>query len=69
MGFFNFFSKEKKETLDKGLEKTKQGLFDKLKRAVAGRSKIDDDFLDNLEEVFLSMVEKDNMDRKQRAKL
>lgn len=54
MGFFNFFSKEKKETLDKGLEKTKQGLFDKLKRVVAGRSKIDDDFLDNLEEVFIT---------------
>ena len=54
MGFFNFFSKEKKETLDKGLEKTTQGLFDKLKRAVAGRSKIDDDFLDNLEEVFIT---------------
>lgn len=54
MGFFNFFSKEKKETLDKGLEKTKQGLFDKLKRAVAGRFKIDDDFLDNLEEVFIT---------------
>lgn len=54
MGFFNFFSKEKKETLDKGLEKTKQGLFDKLKRAVAGKSKIDDDFLDNLEEVFIT---------------
>lgn len=54
MGFFNFFSKEKKETLDKGLEKTKQGLFDKLKQAVAGRSKIDDDFLDNLEEVFIT---------------
>lgn len=54
MGFFNFFSKEKKETLDKGLEKTKQGLFDKLKRAVTGRSKIDDDFLDNLEEVFIT---------------
>ena len=54
MGFFNFFSKEKKETLDKGLEKTKQGLFDKLKRAVAGRSKIDDDFLANLEEVFIT---------------
>ena len=54
MGFFNFFSTEKKETLDKGLEKTKQGLFDKLKRAVAGRSKIDDDFLDNLEEVFIT---------------
>lgn len=54
MGFFNFFSKEKKETLDKGLEKTKQGLFDKIKRAVAGKSKIDDDFLDNLEEVFIT---------------
>lgn len=54
MGFFNFFSKEKKETLDKSLEKTKQGLFDKLKRAVAGKSKIDDDFLDNLEEVFIT---------------
>ena len=54
MGFFNFFSKEKKETLDKGLEKTKQGFFDKLKRAVAGRSKIDDDFLENLEEVFIT---------------
>lgn len=54
MGLLNFFSKEKKETLDKGLEKTKQGLFDKLKRAVAGKSKIDDDFLDNLEEVFIT---------------
>lgn len=54
MGIFNFFSKEKKETLDKGLEKTKKGLFDKLKRAVAGKSKIDDDFLDNLEEIFIT---------------
>ena len=54
MGIFNFFSKEKKETLDKGLEKTKKGLFDKLKRAVAGKSKIDDNFLDNLEEVFIT---------------
>lgn len=54
MGIFNFFSKEKKGTLDKGLEKTKKGLFDKLKRAVAGKSKIDDDFLDNLEEVFIT---------------
>ncbi|MBS7351941.1 MAG: signal recognition particle-docking protein FtsY [Muribaculaceae bacterium] len=54
MGIFNFFSKEKKETLDKGLEKTKKGLFDKLIRAVAGKSKIDDDFLDNLEEVFIT---------------
>ena len=40
--------------MDKGLEETKQGLVDKLKRAVAGRSKIDDDFLDNLEEVFIT---------------
>lgn len=54
MGLFNFFSKEKKETLDKGLEKTKQGLFDKLKRAVAGKKTIDDDFLDNLEEIFIT---------------
>ncbi len=49
MGFFNkLFSKEKKETLDNGLERTKQGLFSKLTRAVAGKSKIDDDVLDNL---------------------
>ena len=43
MGFFGFFSKEKKETLDKGLEKTKTGMFDKLARVVAGKSKVDDD--------------------------
>lgn len=55
MGFFSkFFSKEKKETLDKGLSKTKEGFFDKIKRAVAGKSKIDDDVLDNLEEVFIT---------------
>ncbi|MBD5249216.1 MAG: signal recognition particle-docking protein FtsY [Barnesiella sp.] len=55
MGFFDFFSKEKKkETLDKGLERTKEGLFNKLARAVAGKSTIDDDFLDELEEVFLT---------------
>ena len=55
MGFFNkLFSKEKKETLDKGLSKTKEGFFDKIKRAVAGKSKIDDDVLDNLEEVFIT---------------
>lgn len=54
MGFFKLFSKEKKETLDKGLEKTKEGFFSKLTRAVAGKSKIDDDFLDNLEEVFIT---------------
>lgn len=54
MGFLKFFSKEKKETLDKGLERTKQGVFSKLARAVAGRTSIDDDFLDELEEIFIT---------------
>ena len=54
MGIFKFFTKEKKETLDKGLSKTKQGVFSKLARAVAGKSTIDDDVLDNLEEVFIT---------------
>lgn len=54
MGFFNFFNKEKKETLDKGLEKTKESFFSKLTRAVAGKSKVDDDVLDNLEEVLVT---------------
>ena len=54
MGFFSFFSKEKKETLDKGLERTKQGVFSKLAKAIAGKSKIDDEILDNLEEVFIT---------------
>ena len=55
MSFFkNFFSSEKKETLDKGLEKTKTSFFSKLSKAVAGKSKVDDDVLDNLEEVLVS---------------
>ena len=54
MAFLKFFSKEKKETLDSGLNKTKEGLFTKLKKAVAGKSKIDDEVLDNLEEVFVT---------------
>ena len=55
MGLFDFFSKKKKEeTLDKGLEKTKTSVFDKLARAVAGKSKVDDDVLDNLEEVLIT---------------
>lgn len=54
MGFFRFFSKENKETLDKGLERTKQGVFAKIARAIAGRSKIDEDLLDELEEVFIT---------------
>lgn len=54
MGLFSFFTKEKKETLDKGLEKTKSGVFDKIKRAFVGRRTIDDDFLDDLEEIFIT---------------
>lgn len=55
MSFFKkIFSKEKKETLDKGLEKTKSSFLDKLSKAVAGKSKVDDDVLDNLEEVLVS---------------
>ncbi len=54
MGVFSFFNKEKKDTLDKGLEKTKEGVFSKLARVVAGKSTIDDDVLDELEEVFIT---------------
>ncbi|APZ46794.1 signal recognition particle-docking protein FtsY [Polaribacter reichenbachii] len=55
MSFFKkIFSKEKKETLDKGLEKTKESFFGKLSKAVAGKSKVDDDVLDNLEEVLVA---------------
>ena len=54
MGIFSFFSKEKKETLDKGLEKTKTSVFSKLARAVAGKSKVDDEVLDNLEEILVT---------------
>lgn len=55
MSFFKkIFSSEKKETLDKGLEKTKSSFFDKLSKAVAGKSKVDDDVLDNLEEVLVA---------------
>ena len=54
MGIFGFFSKNKKETLDKGLEKTKTSVFDKIARAVAGKSKVDDEVLDNLEEVLIT---------------
>lgn len=55
MGFFKkLFSREKKETLDNGLERTKQGFFSKLTHAVAGKSTIDDEVLDNLEEVFIT---------------
>ena len=55
MSFFKkIFSKENKETLDKGLEKSKESFFGKLTKAVAGKSKVDDDVLDNLEEVLIA---------------
>lgn len=54
MGLFGLFNKNKKETLDKGLEKTKESVFGKLTRAVAGKSKVDDDVLDDLEEVLVT---------------
>lgn len=54
MALFKFLSKEKKESLDKGLEKTKENFFQKLGKAVAGKSKVDDEVLDELEEVLIS---------------
>lgn len=54
MGFFDFFNRDKKQNLDRGLQKTKEGVFSKLKRAFAGRRSIDDDFLDELEEIFIT---------------
>ena len=53
MGLFDIF-KGNKETIDKGLEKTKHSVFSKLTRAIAGKSKVDDDVLDNLEEVLIT---------------
>jgi fused signal recognition particle receptor len=54
MGLFDFFSREKKEDLNKGLEKTKESVFSKLTRAIAGKSKVDDEVLDNLEEALVT---------------
>lgn len=54
MGIFSFFSRDKKETLDKGLSKTKENVFSKITRAIAGKSKVDDEVLDNLEEVLIT---------------
>ncbi|MBC7920176.1 MAG: signal recognition particle-docking protein FtsY [Ferruginibacter sp.] len=53
MGIFDFFTKEKKESLDKGLEKTKDSFFSKLSKAVVGKSKVDEDVLDELEEILI----------------
>ncbi|MBR1644708.1 MAG: signal recognition particle-docking protein FtsY [Bacteroidales bacterium] len=54
MGLFSFFSKEKKETLDKGLTKTKENFFSKLSKSILGKSTVDDEVLDNLEETLVS---------------
>lgn len=54
MGLFSFFSKDKKQELDKGLEKSKESFFDKLSKAVAGKSTVDEDVLDNLEEILVT---------------
>ena len=54
MGFFKFFSREKKEVLNQGLEKTKQSFFGKLSRAVMGKSHVDEEVLDNLEEILVT---------------
>ncbi|MDR1097891.1 MAG: signal recognition particle-docking protein FtsY [Tannerella sp.] len=53
MGIFGFFNKEKKETLDKGLSKTKDSVFSKITHAIVGKSKVDDTVLDGLEEVLI----------------
>ena len=53
MGIFSFFKKKDKETLDKGLEKTKESVFSKISKAIVGKSTIDDDVLDNLEEILI----------------
>jgi fused signal recognition particle receptor len=54
MGIFDFFSKEKKESLDKGLEKSKSSIFNKLSRVIVGKSKVDEEILDELEEILIS---------------
>lgn len=54
MALFGLFNKKKKETLDKGLEKTKESVLNKLTRAIAGKSKVDDDVLDELEEILIT---------------
>lgn len=53
MGFFSFFTKSKKETLDKGLSKTKESVFGKISKAIAGKSKVDEEVLDHLEQILV----------------
>ncbi|MBO7661679.1 MAG: signal recognition particle receptor subunit alpha, partial [Bacteroidaceae bacterium] len=54
MGFFDIFISKKKEKLDSGLAKTKESVFTKISRAIAGKSKVDEEVLDNLEEVLIT---------------
>jgi fused signal recognition particle receptor len=54
MGLFSFFSKDKKQELDKGLEKTKDSFFSKISKAVIGKSTVDEEVLDNLEEILVT---------------
>ena len=54
MGIFGIFNSKKKESLDQGLAKTKESVFTKISRAVVGKSKVDDEVLDNLEEILIS---------------
>jgi fused signal recognition particle receptor len=54
MGLFSFFSKDKKEVLDKGLEKTRTSVFSMISKAIIGKSKVDDEVLDNLEEILVT---------------
>jgi fused signal recognition particle receptor len=54
MGIFSFFTKDKKESLDKGLEKTRESVFSKISKAIVGKSKVDEEVLDNLEEILIS---------------
>ena len=53
MGIFSFFSKDKKEILDSGLEKTKKSVFSKISKAIIGKSKVDEEVLDNLEQILV----------------
>jgi len=54
MGLFSFFNKKQQEDLNKGMEKTREGVFSKIAKAIAGKSKVDDEVLDNLEEILIS---------------
>ena len=54
MGLFGFFNKEKKESLDKGLEKTRESFFSKITKTLIGKTSIDDEVLDNLEEILVT---------------